>query len=46
MDSNERFFSYLPLAHIAERGIIEATSLHIGCTVYFTAGQETLSRRL
>ena len=41
MDSAERFISYLPLAHIAERGIIEATSLHIGCTVYFTAGQES-----
>jgi long-chain acyl-CoA synthetase len=41
MDSNERFISYLPLAHIAERGVIEATSLHIGCTVYFTAGQES-----
>ncbi len=39
MDSGERFFSYLPLAHIAERGIIEATSLHLGCTVYFSAGQ-------
>lgn len=39
MDSSERFISYLPLAHIAERGVIEATSLHIGCTVYFTAGQ-------
>jgi long-chain acyl-CoA synthetase len=41
MDCNERFISYLPLAHIAERGVIEATSLHIGCTVYFTAGQES-----
>ena len=41
MDSRERFISYLPLAHIAERGIIEATSLHIGCVVYFTAGQES-----
>jgi long-chain acyl-CoA synthetase len=41
MTSEERFISYLPLAHIAERGIIEATSLHIGCTVYFTAGQES-----
>ena len=41
MDARERFISYLPLAHIAERGIIEATSLHIGCTVYFTAGQES-----
>jgi long-chain acyl-CoA synthetase len=41
MDGNERFISYLPLAHIAERGIIEATSLHIGCTVYFSAGQES-----
>ncbi len=46
MDSNERFISYLPLAHIAERGIIEATSLHIGCTVYFTAGQESFLRDL
>jgi len=42
MDSNERFISYLPLAHIAERGVIEATSLHIGCTIYFTAGQKNL----
>ncbi|MBW8746666.1 MAG: AMP-binding protein [Acidobacteria bacterium] len=42
MDCNERFISYLPLAHIAERGAIEATSLHIGCTVYFTAGQNNL----
>jgi long-chain acyl-CoA synthetase len=41
MDSNERFISYLPLAHIAERGAIGATSLHIGCAVYFTAGQES-----
>lgn len=41
MDSRERFISYLPLAHIAERGIIEATSLHIGCVVYFSAGQES-----
>lgn len=41
MGSDERFISYLPLAHIAERGVIEATSLHIGCTVYFTAGQES-----
>ena len=41
MTPNERFISYLPLAHIAERGIIEATSLHIGCAVYFTAGQES-----
>ena len=41
MDHNERFISYLPLAHIAERGVIEATSLHIGCTVSFTAGQES-----
>lgn len=41
MDSNERFISYLPLAHIAERGAIEATSLYIGCTVYFTAGKKS-----
>lgn len=41
MDAGERFISYLPLAHIAERGVIEATSLHIGCPIYFTAGQES-----
>jgi long-chain acyl-CoA synthetase len=41
MSSEERFISYLPLAHIAERGTIEATCLYVGATLYFTAGQET-----
>lgn len=41
LTSDSRLFSYLPLAHIAERGIVEATCLHLGCVVYFTAGQES-----
>lgn len=41
-----RFFSYLPLCHIAERNIVEATSLGTGGTVYFAESLDTFSKNL
>ncbi|MBB3838970.1 long-chain acyl-CoA synthetase [Runella defluvii] len=43
---NPRFFSYLPLCHIAERNIIEATSLGTGGTVYFAESLDTFAKNL
>lgn len=41
-----RFFSYLPLCHVAERNIVEATSLATGGTIYFTESLESFARNL
>ena len=41
-----RFFSYLPLCHIAERNVVEATSLGTGGTVYFAESLDTFSKNL
>lgn len=43
---NPRFFSYLPLCHIAERNIVEATSLGTGGTVYFAESLDTFAKNL
>ena len=43
---NARFFSYLPLCHIAERNVVESTSLITGGTVYFADGLDTFMRDL
>ncbi|WP_375445223.1 AMP-binding protein [uncultured Fibrella sp.] len=43
---NARFFSYLPLCHIAERNIVEAVSLATGGTVYFAESLETFAKNL
>lgn len=41
-----RFFSYLPLCHIAERNVVEATSLITGGTVYFAESLDTFAKNL
>jgi long-chain acyl-CoA synthetase len=43
---NPRFFSYLPLCHIAERNIIEAAVVTIGGTIYFAETLESFSKNL
>ena len=43
---NARFFSYLPLCHIAERNIVESTSLATGGRVYFVDTLESFSKNL
>ncbi|MEO1437463.1 MAG: AMP-binding protein [Bacteroidota bacterium] len=40
-DHNERAMSYLPLAHIAERALIELGSLERGSSIYFSESLET-----
>lgn len=41
-----RFFSYLPLCHIAERSLVEAGSLVSGGTIYFAQSLDTFSKNL
>ncbi|MFK0090608.1 AMP-binding protein [Pseudomonas sp. NPDC090755] len=42
-NSGDRLLSYLPLAHTAERAVVEAVSLYSGCRVFFNLGLETFS---
>jgi long-chain acyl-CoA synthetase len=42
--SEDRLISYLPLAHVAERLLVESISLRCGCHVYFSESLETFSR--
>ncbi len=43
---DNRFFSYLPLCHIAERGIVETASLYSGGTVSFVESLESFAKNL
>ncbi|GAB3953490.1 AMP-binding protein [Spirosoma harenae] len=43
---NARFFSYLPLCHVAERTIVEAMGMITGGTVYFAESLETFAKNL
>lgn len=42
-DENSRFFSYLPLAHIAERTVVELHSLYTGASIGFNLSRESFS---
>ena len=42
----ERFFSYLPLAHAFERGAVELASIYFGAEVYFLENLEKLAEQL
>jgi long-chain acyl-CoA synthetase len=42
----ERFFSYLPLAHAFERGALEVASIYFGAEVYFLEHIEKLAEQL
>ena len=39
--SDDRFISYLPLAHIMERIVLEMTAIHHGCHIYFAEALDT-----
>jgi long-chain acyl-CoA synthetase len=43
---NARFFSYLPLCHIAERNIVESASMATGGTVFFADTLDTFQKNL
>jgi long-chain acyl-CoA synthetase len=44
--NNCRFFSYLPLSHIAERQIVEAAALASGGSISFVESLETFAKNL
>jgi long-chain acyl-CoA synthetase len=41
LTANDRSLSYLPLAHVAEREVVESTSLYAGSHIYFAESLET-----
>lgn len=43
---NERMLSYLPLAHVAERAVVESNSLYSGFRLYFAESLETFQADL
>ncbi|MGA0555647.1 AMP-binding protein [Larkinella sp. VNQ87] len=45
-EPESRFFSYLPLCHVAERNLVEALSLITGGTVYFVESMATFAQNL
>jgi long-chain acyl-CoA synthetase len=46
MDANDRFISYLPLAHVAERMLIEQASLRYGGRIFFAESLDTFLQDL
>lgn len=46
MQPDEVFFSYLPLAHIAERGIVEGMSLYSGGSISFIESIDRFAEQL
>ena len=46
MDSTDRFISYLPLAHVAERMLIEQCSLRYGGHIFFAEALDTFLQDL
>jgi long-chain acyl-CoA synthetase len=43
-NSQDRLISYLPLAHVAERLLVENISLRSGCSVFFSESLETFAQ--
>lgn len=46
VNGNNRFFSFLPLNHIAERAVIEASVLRYGGEIYFAESLDTFAKNL
>jgi long-chain acyl-CoA synthetase len=46
MTPQDRFFSFLPLSHVAERFMVEFNSLYCGAPVAFVESMETFTRDL
>ncbi len=46
IDNKGRFFSYLPLSHIAERMLVEMGCIYTGATVYFAQSLDTFAANL
>ena len=46
LGSHDRMFSYLPLAHVAERLLVEGFTLYSGASVYFAGGLDQFSQNM
>lgn len=46
IDHHDRFFSYLPLAHVAERMAVEMASIYFGATVSFVQSLDHFAQNL
>lgn len=46
LNENERFFSYLPLSHIAERMLVEMGGLYCGATISFAESLDSFPANL
>ncbi|MDT8989514.1 AMP-binding protein [Curvibacter sp. APW13] len=46
MDANDRYISYLPLAHVAERMLVEQASLRYGGQIFFAESLDTFLQDL
>lgn len=46
MNEDDRFLSYLPLAHVLERALIEQGALYSGVTIYFNDSLQTFAEDL
>jgi long-chain acyl-CoA synthetase len=46
LKQSDRFMSYLPLAHVFERGAVEALTLHLGAQIFFVDTLETFVQDL
>lgn len=46
LKDNERFFSYLPLSHIAERMLVEMGGLYCGATISFAESLDSFAANL
>ena len=46
LSDNERFFSYLPLSHIAERMLVEMGGVYCGATISFAESLDTFPANL
>ncbi|MCW9016872.1 MAG: AMP-binding protein, partial [Kangiellaceae bacterium] len=46
LSPNEKFFSYLPLAHVAERIAVEMGAIYFGCSVHFVENLDTFADNL
>jgi long-subunit acyl-CoA synthetase (AMP-forming) len=46
LGSHDRMFSYLPLAHVAERLLVEGFALYSGASVYFAGSLDQFSQNI
>ncbi len=46
IDQTDRFFSYLPLAHVAERMVVEMASIYFGASVSFVDSIDQFAKNL